>query len=326
MKNFVNSSFLLSIFCSIAILQTVTSIKRNEEPSLNERFQEEINKDQDFKKSLNEHFKDNFERHLIILSQTKINRTTNTTVSTSSRPSNTTKTISKNQTKSKNVNTNKTENNKTSANISSPSSPQATASETNSKKSESDKKIKEMQDQQKKMESNVMAIEKEVSKVGIKIDKQMNTSLEINRTVTKALEITKNLSRKIDMNQLKTEMKLDLINKHVIDQLRNQLFLQSVRGQNDIVKQQKKVEMLNLKITEIKIRLPNSNAICGKLYNCGSCTSNPKCGWCSLTQTCVEGNEKGPIDGSCVFYDYKVCSSPRDCDAYKKCGVIKGLT
>ena len=52
MKNFVNSSFLLSIFCSIAILQTVTSIKRNEEPSLNERFQEEINKDQDFKKSL----------------------------------------------------------------------------------------------------------------------------------------------------------------------------------------------------------------------------------------------------------------------------------
>lgn len=315
MRIIINSSFLISVLCSITILETITSMKSSSyKPSLKEVFENEIKKDQDFKKSLNSYNNNDFERHLLVLSQTQINKT-NTTSPTPVKSGNST-TASSKTSKTKEANKTIAAVNKTQLAKSTQTNSSTTASSP-----DGDKKLKEMQDQQKKMESNVMAIEKEVKKVGGKIDKQINTSLEINKTVTKALGITRNLSRKMDMNQLKTEIKLNIINKHVMEQLRNQLFLQSVRVQHDIVNQQKKIQMLNLKITEIKSKLPNSNAICGKLRHCGSCTANPKCGWCSLTQTCVEGNEKGPLDGSCVFYDYQVCSSPRDCDTYKKCSV-----
>jgi hypothetical protein len=278
-------------------------------PSLSERFENELNKDNDFKQTLTSFDNDDFQRRLFILAQAAENKITTSSNKTTSTNTSTTST-NKTATKDANKTVQKTENKTAPA-----------AGATPAASAENDKKIKEMQEQQKKMQGNVMAIEKEVKKVGIKIDKQMNTSLEINKTVTKALAITKNLSKKIDMNQLKTEIKLNIINKHVIEQLRNQLYLQVVRIQHDVVAEQKKIQMLNLQITDIKSKLPNSNAICGKLNNCGSCTANPKCGWCSLTQTCVEGNEKGPLDGSCTFYDYQVCSAPRECGAYKKCGV-----
>ncbi len=320
MRISINCSFLISILCSISLLKTISSLKSMSHLSLSERFEEEFSKNNEYN-SRNEN-EDNFQKRLMLLAQMMNNKNATTTTTKTTKNTATTKT-QKNTTVStkakKNVTKTAKPQNKTTA-AASAQTPKAAAGS-----AESDKKLKEMQEQQKKMQGNVQAIEKEVKSVGAKIEKQMNTSIEINKTVTKALEITKNLSKKIDMNQLKTEMKLNIINKHVIEQLRNQLYLQYVRIQNDIVSQQKKVEMLNLQITDIKSKLPNTNAICGKLNNCGSCTANPKCGWCSLTQTCVEGNEKGPLDGSCTFYDYQVCSAPRECGTYKKCGVSINL-
>lgn len=317
MRISINCSFLISILCSISLLKTISSLKSMSHLSLSERFEEEYNKNNEFKNK--DQDKDNFQRRLMNFVQimnnkntTKTTKTKNTTTTTKTTKTQKNTTIATNP--SKNAKKTNKSDNKTSTTTPQPAKPVQSSAE-------SDKKLKEMQEQQKKMQGNVQAIEKEVKSVGFKIEKQMNTSIEINKTVTKALEITKNLSKKIDMNQLKTEIKLNIINKHVIEQLRNQLYLQYVRIQNDIVAQQKKIEMINLQITDIKSKLPNTNAICGKLNNCGSCTANPKCGWCSLTQLCVEGNEKGPLDGSCTFYDYQICSAPRECSTYKRCGV-----
>ena len=79
------------------------------------------------------------------------------------------------------------------------------------------------------------------------------------------------------------------------------------------------VEKINLKIKEIKSQLPNTDSVCSLLNSCSSCTSNPACGWCSVSQQCVEGDSTGAKDGSCTFYDYGVCSGPRECDVYESC-------
>jgi len=33
--------------------------------------------------------------------------------------------------------------------------------------------------------------------------------------------------------------------------------------------------------------------------SCRSCTEKMGCGWCGATQTCIEGNNEGPLTGSC---------------------------
>ena len=289
----INCSFLLLAFCSISIFYSIASVKGKgnyySNPSLSERIQKEIDKDKAFKDTINIFNNDDFEKHLLILSQKVIN-------SKNSTSSNSTKSERTNKNKSVNIKSNKTN---------------------------QDEKLKKIKEEEKKIKKKEPEIEKEVHKIGLVLDKQINTTIKMNKTDNKAYQMTKTLSRKIEINRIKTEIKLNIINKHVVQQLRNQIFLETVRIQKEILDQQRKIQMINLHISEIKQKLPNSNAICGLLKNCESCTSNPFCGWCSISQNCVEGNEKGPLDGTCSFYEYKVCSKHKNCEKYKKCLVIK---
>eukprot|EP00744_Colponema_vietnamica_P009003 GILI01012821.1.p1 GENE.GILI01012821.1~~GILI01012821.1.p1 ORF type:complete len:474 (+),score=83.24 GILI01012821.1:185-1423(+) len=63
---------------------------------------------------------------------------------------------------------------------------------------------------------------------------------------------------------------------------------------------------------------PSAGSACFNKKSCFDCLKSPQCGWCSLERRCVVGNQMGPLDGSCVFYDYGICSeSP--CARYDHC-------
>jgi len=85
---------------------------------------------------------------------------------------------------------------------------------------------------------------------------------------------------------------------------------------------QENLQQFNLRIKEIKSRLPQTENVCSLLTNCGSCTSNPNCGWCSMSQECVPGTIDGPSNGQCSLFDYGSCGGPIDCGSYNNCNVI----
>jgi len=88
---------------------------------------------------------------------------------------------------------------------------------------------------------------------------------------------------------------------------------------NEIQENESDIRKLKLRISHIKSKLLNPNSVCSKLQSCDSCTANPLCGWCSMTQACVEEDEKGPLSGSCTFYDFKTCPGSKECNSYKHC-------
>lgn len=57
---------------------------------------------------------------------------------------------------------------------------------------------------------------------------------------------------------------------------------------------------------------------CAEYTDCETCVTNdPKCGWCSATQTCSAGNATGPTAGLCIHaWEYGVC---RECEKNTDC-------
>jgi len=71
-------------------------------------------------------------------------------------------------------------------------------------------------------------------------------------------------------------------------------------------------------MTALRAGLPPPSSICEMYIDCTACAANPKCGWCAESRTCVEGDEAGPLNSFCSFYDYQICSGA-GCIIYDDC-------
>lgn len=60
---------------------------------------------------------------------------------------------------------------------------------------------------------------------------------------------------------------------------------------------------------------------CGVLRDCESCSLNGECGWCESSGKCIEGDEYGPMSGTCSFWRGTECPS-KGCPANKDCSVF----
>ena len=129
------------------------------------------------------------------------------------------------------------------------------------------------------------------------------------------------LQKQLELEGLKFEFKIDLLNQKLFKQLELTLIEQEIKLTQEMQNTNANIRDLKLKIEGIEKRLPEITNICGRLNNCGKCTANPSCGWCSTSQSCVLGNEKGPLVGKCSFYDFTSCIGPKDCSEYSNCDV-----
>lgn len=96
--------------------------------------------------------------------------------------------------------------------------------------------------------------------------------------------------------------------------------LYKIQIKSDLSEQKTLLHQLQDEISSIKTKLNKDLSICSSLSSCSECTANPSCGWCSLSNKCVEGNENGPLyQSTCSAYEYNKCSKQTDCSRFKSC-------
>jgi len=61
-------------------------------------------------------------------------------------------------------------------------------------------------------------------------------------------------------------------------------------------------------ISALREFLPPVTSVCNLYFDCDSCSTNAKCGWCSATSQCIDGDSSGPINSVCTFYKYGTCN------------------
>ena len=150
--------------------------------------------------------------------------------------------------------------------------------------------------------------------------------LKIYKVVRKMRCIYKSLNKTIVSEGNDIKSKLFIINKRFSAQLKLELQNQKINIESEIAKVTSQIQLLNTKLHEITMKIPNANSKCAKYPSCGSCTQDNGCVWCGLTKHCTEGGKNGPNDGSCTFFDYQVCSGPISCSEYKDChGCIQNV-
>ena len=275
----INFTFLLFLLCSILLLEKTTPLNL-ETPQY---FLSSFTGNSAFDKAFNfdNSNSDYFQKHLLKFSQLNLEPASNSTANITNEPaSNSAANIT----------------NKTSSNLTN-----ITQNSTN--QTDPINKTEIFQNSTNQSISNVSSI---VEDFKSKVDQQILNTQEINNTVNIVLNSTKKITKKIKINQARTEIKLNIINKHIVSQIRDQLNSETKSIQHSILTVQKKIKLLNLRISQLKLKIPKLGSKCLKLTNCGSCVANDHCGWCSMTQVCMEGNERGASDGSCTFFDYKV--------------------
>ncbi len=196
---------------------------------------------------------------------------------------------------------------------------------------ESNRNFDMVKEKTDKIENELEKQKKNAIDIKILYKQSENLSKRINNADSKSREISNALSGltneftkvkyKIISDKIDSDNKMVAINKKLSQQLRIMYTTQILDSQKQAEVIQNKLGELNSKVKLIKARLPENNNVCFLLSNCGSCTSNPTCGWCSMSQECVPGSKNGPSNGQCTFFDYGSCGGPRECGSYNNCGV-----
>jgi len=181
--------------------------------------------------------------------------------------------------------------------------------------------MKEYADHAKMMTKMFLKTIKDIKSVLNKIMKSVEIQKKVNITATKLYNYTKGFTAKILINQIRTDMGLAKINKNLMAHIKNQFYSTLRILKSEIINKENNIELLDIKISKLKMRLPMSESICSQYLSCSSCVKNSECGWCGMTQTCMEGSKQGANSGSCMFFDYGVCSGKKDCDTYNNCQV-----
>jgi hypothetical protein len=190
-------------------------------------------------------------------------------------------------------------------------------------------KAEENADKIKNLEEDLIAHSETVADVSDliadieKISEQMHETVESDKNILASIDNLTDYFTRLDMaiqqQGLESSQKLNKINNHLSKQLENQLYLQLYALQNEVTEVTEDVNKLDEKINSIKLRIPETDTFCSLFSNCFSCTAKPGCGWCSMSNKCVEGAKEGPLDGSCEYWEYGKCSAPKQCKDYKSC-------
>ena len=146
---------------------------------------------------------------------------------------------------------------------------------------------------------NEETIGKDLSKASQNMEKKLDDAeLRIGDKIIKSSDILEKkidkLSEKVDENIQQTEESSILIISHQIEE------------------KEKDLGIVQAEINELKELVNNEKEltnVCHLYSSCSDCTVNPKCGWCLLENKCVGGDNIGPLDDQCTFYNYHYCSS-----------------
>ncbi len=183
-------------------------------------------------------------------------------------------------------------------------------------------KLKQEIELQKKNAIDISALYSETSNLFKNIGTVDANTRKISDALNNLTDDFKNIKFKIYSDKINSDNKMSLINKKLTQQLKIMYTTQILESQKQSTIIQENLQQFNLRIKEIKSRLPQTENVCSLLTNCGSCTSNPNCGWCSMSQECVPGTIDGPSNGQCSLFDYGSCGGPIDCGSYNNCNVI----
>ena len=168
---------------------------------------------------------------------------------------------------------------------------------------------KENQGLKKEILSNEESIQKDLQKMGEKMEKKLDEAeVRIGDKIVRSQEILEHkidkLEEKVDENIQQTEEASILIISQQIDEKKKDLetLKSDIEGLREIVNNE-------AELTDV----------CGMYSACDECTTNPKCGWCTLEGRCVGGDNLGPNEDSCTFYTFHYCTSlscARNTDCY----------
>lgn len=104
-----------------------------------------------------------------------------------------------------------------------------------------------------------------------------------------------------------------LANEQQTDQLQiNILESQIADFKNDLKSVKRKLSGARAKVDAV--------SVCGTFTDCTTCAAYQGCGWCTVEQKCVEGDEYGPLTDICSFYSYGSCNGA-DCASLTSCDV-----
>ncbi|CAD8068538.1 unnamed protein product [Paramecium sonneborni] len=95
--------------------------------------------------------------------------------------------------------------------------------------------------------------------------------------------------------------------------------LSKVVLEEQIEKITKRLSDINVQIESLKYNMPTNEKSdeCIEFKDCAACTKNAKCGWCSMEEKCVAGDNIAPFYTMCNFYNYLYCAG--ECARYVDC-------
>lgn len=142
-------------------------------------------------------------------------------------------------------------------------------------------------------------MEKEIKHM---MDKQADKEIEMLRNAT--MNITK---------------KLREIGDDVDDTVESNIRLRMLWLRVKIAKDTEELGIVQSQADALEVQIPPPESICEMYLECSMCLANPKCGWCTRENMCVEGDEVAPLHYVCLQYDFSVCRGEScnmniDCD------------
>lgn len=147
----------------------------------------------------------------------------------------------------------------------------------------------------------------------------------LSKKVTKNINDAEDeINEKIDESSDILEKRLDRIEEKVDENIRQTEESSIIIISQQIEEKEHDLEILEKEIEELKEVVEDEKEItniCNLYTSCSDCTINTHCGWCLLEQKCVPGDNVGPFESQCTFYNFHYCSTlscARNTDCYVK--------
>ncbi|CAD8160623.1 unnamed protein product [Paramecium pentaurelia] len=131
-------------------------------------------------------------------------------------------------------------------------------------------------------------------------------------------ELSSDIKTILDKMAYVTDTKMTRINDRVQEHIYQTEAISLIIIMDQLDKKVQELAGVKQQIKQLKAKIPRLSDKCSKYFTCYDCLQDESCGWCSMEDKCVEGDEKGPQKISCNFYSYKQCNG-RQCHKYNTC-------
>lgn len=197
----------------------------------------------------------------------------------------------------------------------------ASSSKTNKTKSDGKKLAKAIKKKEKSVIEIIEDLIKDVIQVSNVMEVQLNMKIDSINELNDLSDLIKRITRKLELRQIRVNYKLNMIFYKILKKLQHQLIDRLIKVSSYIESSKRKLDTIDLSIEAAKNLLPSSTSACDLLNTCDKCTASPGCGWCPSLNRCIEGNESGPLKGSCQYYSFRKCPHHSKCERYTRCSV-----